>query len=76
MRTSLVLAAALLGGCSVLDQIALNGDRTLDPTKIYLQGFEFVQTTKRDVERYACIQGPLYCDTRGMSVECRCLNAY
>jgi hypothetical protein len=73
------MAALMLGGCSTFDQLALNSGSTgvtLNPSKIYLQGFESIDVFKRDIEDYACVDGPLMCHTQGMSAECRCLSAF
>lgn len=77
MRTAILLAMTFLamtflGGCSVLDQLALNDGPTLDPSRIYLQGNESVNVRKRDIGDYACVNTPLICHGRGLDFECRC----
>ena len=72
MRTLVALAvSALLGGCSVLDQIALNSQPSLDPDKIYL-GSSRVVASWREVDRYACTSGAMFCEQAGINAECRC----
>jgi len=63
--------SALLGGCSFLDQIALNSQPSLDPNKIYL-GTSRVVASWREVDRYACASGPMFCEQAGSNAECRC----
>jgi hypothetical protein len=64
--------ALLLGGCSVLGEMTLNAAPTLDPGRIYL-GNSHVTATEREVERYGCTSGPLYCQQSGSNFDCRCL---
>ena len=54
--------------------IAFDGTRTLDPETIYLATFEQVETTRKDVDRFACLNGgPLVCEILGQTlVECEC----
>lgn len=69
-------AIALTGGCSVLDRISMTSSApTLNPSKIYL-GTSRVSASARDIDRYACVSGPVMCDFRGVSYECRCPNPF
>lgn len=66
-------AAILLSGCSAIESVSFDGQATRDPSKVYLSGYEQVNTTKRDVEQYACLSDrPLVCVGHGMNMECRC----
>lgn len=67
----MVIALLLTGGCSVLDQIMLSSGPQLDPNKVYL-GRSIVLASPREVHRYACVDGPLLCESRGISLECGC----
>lgn len=66
---------SLLSACSVLDQIALSGGSTLDPNRIYL-GTSRIMLGAKDMDQYACVDGPLLCDKLGTSYECRCPNPF
>ena len=66
-----LLFSVLLGGCSLLGGMTLNATPTLDPSRIYL-GSSHVTATEREVERYACTSGPLYCQQSGINFDCRC----
>ena len=71
--TVVACVAALMTGCSVLDQMAQNdSSATLDPSKIYLGGADLVNTRRYDIERYACLTGLLICNSRGVYYECGC----
>jgi hypothetical protein len=75
MRGTVVgCVAALMTGCSVLEQMAQNDSAMLDPSKIYLGGADLVNTRKYDIERYACLTGLLICNSRGAYYECACQN--
>ncbi|HET8699870.1 MAG TPA: hypothetical protein VFO94_20475 [Gammaproteobacteria bacterium] len=52
--------------------MTLNAAPTLDPGRIYL-GNSHVTATEREVERYGCTSGPLYCQQSGSNFDCRCL---
>ena len=72
MRILVALAfSTLLGGCSFFDQMSLNAQPALDPDKIYL-GTSRVTTSWREVSRYACTTGPVYCEQAGIDFDCRC----
>ena len=72
MRALVVLAFSALSGCSFLDQLTLGAAApSLDPNKIYL-GSSRVMATSREVERYACLNGPVLCDQYGVNFACRC----
>ena len=69
---TLLLVVLALSSCSVLDQIQLNEQARIDPTKIYLD-FERVRATKKKMDRYACRSGaPLYCERFNSYWDCRC----
>ncbi len=65
------IAVLLLSGCSVLDQITLNGPPKLDPSKVYL-GRSAILARPRELDRYACVNGPLQCTSHGIMLECVC----
>ena len=72
MRILVALAVTfLLGGCTFLDQLALHAQPSLDPNRIYL-GTSRVTATAREVARYGCTTGPMYCEQSGINFDCRC----
>jgi hypothetical protein len=71
----ILAAITLVSGCSVLDQISLNGPPKLDPSRIYL-GTSRVMLRGREVEKYACVNSPLLCEGAGSLYQCRCPNAF
>ena len=76
MRSLAILVAVYFAsGCSVLDQISFNSPPRLDPTRIYL-GTSRITVGARDVKHYACVNGPLLCESFGISYDCRCPNAF
>jgi hypothetical protein len=62
---------ALVSGCSLLDQIQLNGSQ-LDPNKVYLGASRVSNLNVRELGRYGCIGAPLLCEQRGIGFDCRC----
>ena len=72
MRALLALVfAGSVGGCSFLDQLELNGPPKLDPNKIYL-GTSIIDVSRHDLDRYACVNGPVMCRQFGVTYECSC----
>ncbi|HET7130735.1 MAG TPA: hypothetical protein VFJ95_00750 [Gammaproteobacteria bacterium] len=71
MRILIALVFLFLGGCSALGEMTLNADPPLDPSRIYL-GTSHVTATLREIERYGCTNGPLYCQQSGINFDCRC----
>ena len=66
-------AAALSGGCGVMDGMSFGGSGTLDPTKVYLASMEEVRTSKREVDQFDCLGDmPLVCTTRSVGMDCHC----
>jgi hypothetical protein len=73
VRVLLALASCgLLGGCSFLDQLAIDGEPQLDPNKIYLGTATVRNLQWRELDQYACVNAPLLCTQGGTSYECRC----
>jgi hypothetical protein len=73
VRVLATLAAlATLGGCSVLDQINLNGPARLDPNKVYLGTGRVNSLSARETGRYACVGPPMICVQRGIGFDCSC----
>jgi hypothetical protein len=73
MRITLVVVLALASGaCSFLDQLQLYGPPRLDPNKVYLNRADFVRVGPRETQRFACVNGPLICNQRGIEFECSC----
>ena len=67
-----VLLLLPLSGCAFLDQLELNEGNRRDPNKIYLENVT-VQTTKREMDRYACTSGvPIICKRFGFTYDCTC----
>jgi hypothetical protein len=64
-------ASVVLSGCSFLDQIQINAGPTLDPDKVYL-GTSKITASWRELDRYACVGGPLLCEQAGGTYYCRC----
>lgn len=54
-------------GCSALAQISLDGPPRLDPNKVYL-GTSRVIVHGSDLDRYACVNGPMMCDNFAASL--------
>ena len=72
MRTcSLVALTLLLGACGFLDQIQLGGP-SFNPNKVYLNPADVVTVGAREAQRFACVDQPLLCVSRGVGFECRC----
>jgi hypothetical protein len=65
-------AFALVSGCSILDQIDF-GPPKLDPNKVYLGTSRVHDLGRGEMDRYACVGGPLMCEQRGVGFDCRCL---
>lgn len=72
MKICGVLLVLLLGGCSVLDSAMTSSGFRYDPTKIYL-GPEPVSVSRKDIDRYACVERVLICRAYGTSMDCRCV---
>jgi hypothetical protein len=73
MRTVLMIAlASLLGACSFLDELDFSATQQLDPNRIYLGSARVYSVSARDARKYACVSGPLLCETRGIGFDCRC----
>jgi hypothetical protein len=73
VRVLVTLAVfTMLGGCSVLDQIQLNGPARLDPNKVYLGTSRVQSVSARETGRYACVDVPMICEQRGIGFDCRC----
>ena len=62
---------ALVSGCSLLDQIELNGPQ-LDPNKVYLGTSRVHNLNVQELGRYGCNGAPLLCEQRGIGFDCRC----
>ena len=73
MRVFAILAVfTMVCGCSVLDQIELNGPPRLDPNKIYLGTSRVGNLRATQTSRYACVRGPMLCEHRGTGFDCYC----
>ena len=73
MRVLASLAVlVLVSGCSILDQIQLNGPAALDPNKVYLGTSRVTNLSARELDRYGCVGAPLMCSQRGASFDCQC----
>jgi hypothetical protein len=68
---SLLALTLLLGACGFLDQIYIDGP-SLNPNKIYLNRADIVTVGARETSRYACVDRPLECVSRGVGFDCRC----
>ncbi|HEY3517085.1 MAG TPA: hypothetical protein VGL98_08555 [Gammaproteobacteria bacterium] len=68
---SLLALTLLLGGCGFLDQLELGGS-SYNPNKIYLSRTDSVSIGTRETHRYACVNGPLMCVSRGVDFDCHC----
>ncbi|HEY8519306.1 MAG TPA: hypothetical protein VIN61_04455 [Gammaproteobacteria bacterium] len=65
-------AAPLLAGCGVLDELTFLSPPRLDPSKVYL-GTSIIDVPRWELERYACVEGPLLCENAGaIMFTCRC----
>lgn len=76
MRAAWAIAACatLAGGCSAVDGRGTVAAAALDPTKVYLEPFQRIQTTRQDVDQYRCLNGaPLTCTLVAIRLECECL---
>jgi hypothetical protein len=62
----------LLCGCTVLDTVELNAPSRLDPNRVYLGSSRVTNLGPTEMGRYACVDGPLICDQRGIGFDCRC----
>lgn len=72
MRICCLLALTLLlGACGFLDQIQRHGP-SLSPNKIYLNRADVITVGAREANRYACVDPPLLCVSRGIGFDCRC----
>ena len=72
MRSCCLLALTLLlGACSFVDQIQLSSPG-LSSNKIYLNRMDVVTVGTREAHRYACVNPPLLCTSRGVVFECHC----
>ena len=73
MRIAFVIALSFVtGACSLLDQLEINGPARLDPNRVYLNRADIVRVGPRETNRFACINGPLICNQRGVDFECSC----
>jgi hypothetical protein len=73
VRVLLTLASmSLLGACSFLDQLEVNGPPGLDPSRIYLGTSRVSVSRLADLDRYACVGTPLVCEQAGTGFQCRC----
>ena len=74
MRVLIALTVfALVGGCTLLDEIELNGPQ-LDPNKVYLGTSRVHDLNVQELGRYGCVgPAPLLCEQRGIGFDCRCL---
>lgn len=71
MRGCSILALALLlGACGFLDQMQLGGPSYSN--KIYLSRSDVISVGVRETDRYACVNGPLMCTSRGIGFDCHC----
>jgi len=70
MRVALL--CFLLGGCSVLDEIADSGPTPQNLNRIYLSGESVRVNRWQDLDRYTCIRGTMVCTAYGAKWECRC----
>ena len=64
--------ASMTSACSFLDELAVSNGYQLDPNKIYL-GTATLELRARDLDRYACVNGPLLCEQHGVSFDCSCV---
>jgi hypothetical protein len=72
VRVLAIFALALISGCSMLDQIQLNGPQRLDPNKVYLGTSRVTNLRAADTGRYACVNAALVCVQRGIGFDCAC----
>ncbi len=74
LATGLLLMA--LAGCSFLEAIAERGSGPqLNPNKIYLGSSVMTDLRSRDeMDRYACVNGPMLCEARGIGFDCKCMR--
>lgn len=70
---ALLGCAAVLSGCSVIEGM-VDGQRTRDPSTIYIASFHQFDTTREGVDQFACLSGaPVVCDVVGVTlIECEC----
>jgi hypothetical protein len=67
------MSSLLASGCSVLDNLEFGGPPTLDPNRVYLdRATEITVPRGQDLDRYACVYGPLQCEMWGTSWSCNC----
>jgi len=74
MQTAWTMAvlATVVGGCSA-GGLASEPAQRLDPTKIYLDAFDYIETSRRELDRYRCLSGaPLSCRIVAITAECQC----
>jgi hypothetical protein len=69
---SILAAFTLVSGCSLLDQISLNGPPKLDPNKVYLGSARVTNLSAQETGRYSCVGTPLICTQRGIGFDCHC----
>lgn len=73
MRVFATLAVfTMIGGCSLLDRIELDGPPRLDPHKIYLGTSRVDNLRATETSRYACVGVPMICQNRGTGFDCYC----
>jgi hypothetical protein len=72
VRSVVVLALALsLGGCGYLDRMLAAGPSS-GSNQVYLGRLDVIHVARRDTYRYACLNGPMLCEERGIDFTCRC----
>lgn len=74
MQTAWTMAvlATVVGGCSA-GGLASEPMQRLDPTKIYLDAFDHIETSRSELDRYRCLSGaPLSCRIVAIKAECQC----
>lgn len=72
VRSLVLLSVTLfLGACGFLDQAQLGG-ASYNSNNIYLNRTDVVTIGTRETHRYACVDGPLMCVSRGVGFDCRC----
>jgi hypothetical protein len=72
VRAMAIFALGLISGCSMLDQIQLNGPERLDPNKVYLGSSRVTNLRAAETGRYACVNAVLVCVQRGTAFDCSC----
>ena len=66
-----IVLSSVLSGCGVLDQFQSNQGPQLDPNKVYI-GTSRLSLRSNELDRYACVDGPLLCTGTGTRFDCRC----